>query len=83
MTVVLADGQVVKTRRPQKTSGRYNLTSLSVGVESTPVIITEAALRLAVVPNETSVTVVSFPTIKDIASAVAEIIHSGLQGRAE
>jgi FAD/FMN-containing dehydrogenase len=79
VAVVLADGQVVKTRWPQKTSGRYNLTSLSVDAESTPVIIAEATLRLAVVPNETSVTVVSFPTIKDIASAVAEIIRSSLQ----
>jgi D-lactate dehydrogenase (cytochrome) len=80
VTVVLADGKVIKTRRrPRKTSAGYNLTSIFVGAEGTLGIITEITLKLAVVPKETSVAVVSFPTIKDAASAATGVIRSGLQ----
>ncbi|GAB7359184.1 hypothetical protein MBLNU230_g5251t1 [Neophaeotheca triangularis] len=80
LTVVLADGQVIKTRRrPRKTSAGYNLTSLFVGAEGTLGIVTEMTLKLAVVPNETSVAVVSFPTIAEAASAATNIIRSGVQ----
>src|SRR3954447_15077253 len=77
VTVVLADGQVIKTRRrPRKTSAGYNLTSLFVGAESTLGIVTEITLKLAVVPKETSVAVISFPTVKDAASAATNVIRS-------
>ncbi|CAG9989201.1 unnamed protein product, partial [Clonostachys byssicola] len=80
VTVVLADGRVIKTRqRPRKTSAGYNLTSLFVGAEGTLGIITEITLKLAVVPNETSVAVVTFPTIFSAASAASTIIRSGIQ----
>uniref|UniRef100_A0A8H7N220 FAD-binding PCMH-type domain-containing protein n=1 Tax=Bionectria ochroleuca TaxID=29856 RepID=A0A8H7N220_BIOOC len=80
VTVVLADGRVIKTRqRPRKTSAGYNLTSLFVGAEGTLGIITEITLKLAVVPNETSVAVVTFPTIFSAASAASRIIRSGIQ----
>ncbi|KAL4947092.1 hypothetical protein BDW69DRAFT_190512 [Aspergillus filifer] len=80
VTVVLADGRIVKTRRrPRKTSAGYNLTSLFVGAEGTLGIVTEITLKLAVIPKETSVAVVSFPTISEAASAAAKIIRSGVQ----
>ncbi|KFA78618.1 hypothetical protein S40288_06969 [Stachybotrys chartarum IBT 40288] len=80
VTVVLPDGRVIKTRRrPRKTSAGYNLTSLFVGAEGTLGIVTEIALKLAVVPRETGVAVVSFPTLSDAASAASSIIRSGIQ----
>lgn len=80
LTVVLADGQVIKTRRrPRKTSAGYNLTSLFVGAEGTLGMVTEATLKLAPIPQDTSVAIVSFPTIKDAAIAASSIIRSGIQ----
>ncbi|CAK1364392.1 unnamed protein product [Cercospora beticola] len=80
LTVVLADGQVIKTRRrPRKTSAGYNLTSLFVGAEGTLGMVTEATLKLAPIPQDTSVAIVSFPTIKEAAIAASSIIRSGIQ----
>lgn len=80
LTVVLADGQVIKTRRrPRKTSAGYNLTSLFVGAEGTLGMVTEATLKLAPTPQDTSVAIVSFPTIKEAAIAASSIIRSGIQ----
>lgn len=80
VTAVLADGRVIKTRRrPRKTSAGYNLTSLFVGAEGTLGIITEITLKLATIPKETGVMVVSFPTIRDATSAAVAIIRSGVQ----
>ncbi|KAK4154519.1 hypothetical protein C8A00DRAFT_14360 [Chaetomidium leptoderma] len=80
LTVVLADGTVIKTRRrPRKTSAGYNLTSLFVGAEGTLGIVTEATLKLAPIPQATSVAVVPFPTIHAAASAATALIRSGIQ----
>ncbi|KAI0128266.1 glycolate oxidase [Xylariales sp. AK1849] len=80
VTVVLADGQIIKTRRrPRKTSAGYNLTSLFVGAEGTLGHVTEISLKLAVIPQATSVAVVSFPTIRDAATAATKLIRSGIQ----
>ncbi|KAK3689197.1 hypothetical protein B0T22DRAFT_499029 [Podospora appendiculata] len=80
LTVVLADGTVIKTRRrPRKTSAGYNLTSLFVGAEGTLGIVTEATLKLAPIPQDTSVAVVAFGSIRDAAAAASELIRSGIQ----
>ncbi|KAL4997666.1 hypothetical protein BDV10DRAFT_169290 [Aspergillus recurvatus] len=79
LTVVLADGTVMKTRRrPRKTSAGYNLTGLFVGSEGTLGIVTEATLKLAPIPEETRVGVVSFPTIRDAASTAMQLIRKGI-----
>jgi len=75
LTVVLADGTVIKTkRRPRKTSAGYNLNGLFVGSEGTLGLVTEITLKLAVVPQEYSVAVVTFPTIRDAASAAVSTV---------
>lgn len=79
LTVVLADGRIVKTRRrPRKTSAGYNLTGLFVGSEGTLGIVTEATLKLAVIPEETRVGVVTFPTMRDAASTAMQVIRKGI-----
>lgn len=79
LTVVLADGRIIKTRRrPRKTSAGYNLTGLFVGSEGTLGIVTEATLKLAVIPEETRVGVVAFPTMRDAASAAMQVIRRGI-----
>jgi len=79
LTVVLADGTIIKTRqRPRKSSAGYDLTKLFIGSEGTLGIVTEICVKLAVLPAETSVAVVPFPTIKDAANTVAQTVRSGV-----
>ncbi|KAL2269530.1 hypothetical protein VTJ83DRAFT_1714 [Remersonia thermophila] len=79
LTVVLADGTVIKTRRrPRKSSAGYNLNGLFVGSEGTLGLVTEATLKLAVVPEEFSVAVVTFPSIRDAAAAAAAVMQRGI-----
>ncbi|CAG8231971.1 unnamed protein product [Penicillium salamii] len=79
LTVVLADGSIIKTRRrPRKTSAGYNMTGLFVGSEGTLGIVTEATLKLAPLPEQTRVGVVAFPTIRDAASTAMQLIRKGV-----
>lgn len=79
LTVVLADGTVIKTRqRPRKSSAGYNLNSIFVGSEGTLGLVTEATLKLATIPKEFSVAVVTFPTIHDAALAAAGVMRAGV-----
>ncbi|KAJ5816382.1 FAD-binding type 2 [Penicillium robsamsonii] len=79
LTVVLADGRIIKTRRrPRKTSAGYNLTGMFVGSEGTLGIVTEATLKLAPLPELTRVGVVAFPTIRDAASTAMQLIRKGV-----
>ena len=80
LTVVLADGTVIKTRRrPRKTSAGYNLTSFFVGAEGTLGMVTEVTMKLAPIPQDTSVAIVSFDSIREAATAASSIIRSGIQ----
>ncbi|KAL5397635.1 hypothetical protein PMIN06_000623 [Paraphaeosphaeria minitans] len=79
LTVVLADGRVIRTRkRPRKSAAGYNLTNLFIGSEGTLGIVTEITLKLTVVPQETSVAVVTFPTIRDAAAAASKVMRAGI-----
>ncbi|OCK83134.1 D-lactate dehydrogenase mitochondrial precursor [Lepidopterella palustris CBS 459.81] len=79
LTVVLADGTIIKTRRrPRKSSAGYNLTNLFIGSEGTLGLVTEITLKLTVIPQETSVAVVTFPTIRDAAAAAAKVMRAGI-----
>lgn len=79
LTVVLADGSVIKTRRrPRKSAAGYNLTGLFVGSEGTLGIVTEITLKLAVIPQQTSVAVADFPSIRDAAATSASVMRAGI-----
>lgn len=79
LTVVLADGTVIKTRhRPRKTSAGYNLTALFTGSEGTLGIITEASLRLARIPTDFSVATVTFDTVRQAAGAASFMVRDGV-----
>ncbi|KAF7545560.1 hypothetical protein G7Z17_g9089 [Cylindrodendrum hubeiense] len=79
LTVVLADGTVIKTRqRPRKTSAGYNLTALFTGSEGTLGIITEVTLKLAIVPESFSVAMATFSTVKEAADAAFKMMRRGV-----
>lgn len=79
LTVVLADGSVIKTRnRPRKTSAGYNLNGLFTGSEGTLGIITEITLKLVTIPACHSVATVTFSSIRQATSAASHIIRSGV-----
>ncbi len=79
LTVVLADGRIVKTGgRARKSAAGYDLTRLFVGAEGTLGVITEVTLRLYGIPEAVSSAVCPFPTIKDAVDTVITVIQSGI-----
>ncbi|PNP52317.1 hypothetical protein THARTR1_07097 [Trichoderma harzianum] len=79
LTVVLADGTVIKTRhRPRKTSAGYNLNSLFTGSEGTLGIITQATLKLAVIPTNLSAAAAAFGSIHHAVAAASTMVRAGL-----
>ena len=79
LTVVLADGTVVKTRqRPRKSSAGYDLTRMFVGSEGTLGLVTEATLKLTPRPEKESVAVCAFPSVRQAAEAVSRVVKSGV-----
>ncbi|KAL2214849.1 proteins the FAD binding domain-containing protein [Thermoascus aurantiacus ATCC 26904] len=79
LTVVLADGTVIKTKqRPRKSSAGYDLTKMFIGSEGTLGLVTEATLKLTVKPKSQSVAVATFPTIHDAARCVTRVVEEGI-----
>ncbi|KAI0473838.1 hypothetical protein GGR56DRAFT_649232 [Xylariaceae sp. FL0804] len=79
LTIVLADGTVIKTKqRPRKSSAGYDLTKLFIGSEGTLGLVTEATLKLTTKPVSTSVAVSSFGSIRQAADCVAKVVGEGV-----
>ncbi len=80
LTVVLADGKVIKTGDiAPKSSAGYDLTHLFASSEGTLGIITEAVLKILPIPEYEAFAKASFPDVDTAGKAVEKIFTSGLE----
>ncbi|MCR9220412.1 MAG: FAD-binding protein [Alphaproteobacteria bacterium] len=79
LTVVLADGRVIRTGgRAKKSAAGYDLTRLFVGSEGTLGVITEVQLKLYGIPEAVSSAVCQYPDLESAVNTVILTIQSGI-----
>ncbi|MEV8144236.1 FAD-linked oxidase C-terminal domain-containing protein [Specibacter sp. NPDC078709] len=79
LTVVLADGTIIKTGgRARKSAAGYDLTHLFIGAEGTLGVLTEVTLRVYGIPEAASVAICSFPTLESCTAVVQSTLESGV-----
>jgi glycolate oxidase len=79
LTVVLADGRVLKTGgKAIKNVTGYNLTQLFVGSEGTLGVITELILKLVPLPKVARTAKAIFPKLADASICVNNILNAGI-----
>jgi len=79
LTVVMADGRVIRTsKRAKKSAAGYDLTRLFVGAEGTLGIITEITLKLYGIPEAMSSAICSFATLEGAVNTVIQTIQAGI-----
>ena len=79
LTVVLADGRVIRTGgRARKSSAGYDLTRLFVGSEGTLGVITEVILRVHGLPDAVSAAVCPFDSMEGAVRTVITTIQLGI-----
>lgn len=83
ITVVLADGSVIKTKqRPRKSSSGYNLTQLFIGSEGTLGIVTEAVVHVHMKPKFENVAVGQFDSVLHATKTVSDLFRMGVKPEA-
>ena len=75
LTVVTADGEIVRTRsRARKSSAGYDLTRLFIGSEGTLGLICELTLRLQPTPEAMTAATAAFDTLAGAIDTVIEVL---------
>lgn len=78
LTIVTAEGEIVKVGGKVPETPGYDLTGLFVGSEGTLGIATEITLKILKTPDCISVVLADFNSVEEAGGAVAQIIRSGI-----